>query len=494
MILHQNVRSFQANSDEFLSFISKINRNIEIMIFSETWFSDQHVGMIEGYKEFHAFRTERVGGGVSVFIREDSKVKCILKEAKVLNSIEYCIVEIYFTPGFTLKLLAMYRPPDASIIETCDELNSILENSLNGNMNFICGDLNIDLLNPDAADSSFIELLTSFLYSPLINLPTRETNFSSKCIDHFWTNSLGEFETGVIPHDITDHYCTFVECPIVYERDLLTVKFHDCSDERITILKEKLREFCSEFLSYQNIDINTKTEIFCNKFTRLYAGCCPVVTKKISYKRFCKPWLTPDLLELINKKHSLFKQYKRGIVDFNTYNNTNLRVSYSLKKAKKEYFRNKFSMYKSNTVKSWKLINSLLNKNKKRKDIVLERGERRLCESGEVAEALNDFFSKVAIDLESSIPSSNRIPTEFMPSRLLGTFFAHAATDNEVATLLSKLPGKRSHLHNVPLFIYKRCSDIISPIIANLFNESVASGEFPTCLKKGSGSFIQEGQ
>ena len=38
VILHQNIRSFNANSDEFLLFVSQIERKVDVIVLTETWF------------------------------------------------------------------------------------------------------------------------------------------------------------------------------------------------------------------------------------------------------------------------------------------------------------------------------------------------------------------------------------------------------------------------------------------------------------------------
>ena len=39
------------------------------------------------------------------------------------------------------------------------------------------------------------------------------------------------------------------------------------------------------------------------KLWELYDQHCPKQTKTISYKKYIKPWITDDLIQLINDKH-----------------------------------------------------------------------------------------------------------------------------------------------------------------------------------------------
>ena len=112
----------------------------------------------------------------------------------------------------------------------------------------MCGDLNLDIIDPNNLESEFINLMFLFLnYSQLFTLPTRVTPTSSRCIDPF---CQGRIDSGIISHNVTDHYATFIETPIICTKQLVCIKYHDCSRESIDNLKCKLKEFCDSFSSY----------------------------------------------------------------------------------------------------------------------------------------------------------------------------------------------------------------------------------------------------
>jgi hypothetical protein len=50
MFLHQNIRSFSKNSDEFILYFSQLQLPIDIMILTETWFTGEYTDDIEGYR------------------------------------------------------------------------------------------------------------------------------------------------------------------------------------------------------------------------------------------------------------------------------------------------------------------------------------------------------------------------------------------------------------------------------------------------------------
>lgn len=48
-IFHQNIRSFAKNYDEFSVFISNLSTDIDVLIFTETWFTASSTCDITGY-------------------------------------------------------------------------------------------------------------------------------------------------------------------------------------------------------------------------------------------------------------------------------------------------------------------------------------------------------------------------------------------------------------------------------------------------------------
>jgi len=71
-----------------------------------------------------------------------------------------------------------------------------------------------------------------------------------------------------------------------------------------------------------------------------------------------------------------------------------------------------------------------------------------------------------------------------MSSRTERSFFVAPVMDNDVYRVINGLKKNTSNgLNVVPVFIIKTCADLLSPIIANMFNMSIRLGKFPTCLK-----------
>ena len=66
-ILHLKIKSFNENGDLLLAFFPRLSKKLQVLVNSETHFSEEFHSNIEGYVAYHTFRTG-VGGGILVFV------------------------------------------------------------------------------------------------------------------------------------------------------------------------------------------------------------------------------------------------------------------------------------------------------------------------------------------------------------------------------------------------------------------------------------------
>ena len=121
--------------------------------------------------------------------------------------------------------------------------------------------------------------------------------------------------------------------------------------------------------------------------------------------------------------------------------------------------------------------NKLLKSKNKQKKIVslLDNDGNEFSEPRQMADAFCNYFSNVADNLDASIPQTNTDPMSFMPDPIPQSFVSNPSTNEEVDALIKSLPNKSSHINNIPVFIYKRLSSLISPIISDIFNCAVSA-------------------
>lgn len=486
-IVHHNIRSFNKNFDEFACFMASLACEIDILILSETWFSHDDVTNIVGYHSFHCTRDNKGGGGVSVYIRKTINCKAEPILVKSCDVADILCIEMQM-PKEKVYLIGMYRPPD---YQNPDSITSEIENVFNSIdmrcKTVVAGDMNIDLL--DESNNITKELrdfmqLQSFVSS--ISIPTRVTDNSAKVIDHFWCNFEHIEEAGCFVNNISDHYPIFIFLPYANNSNLISKRFRDHSRSNLDKLKHEVIDYVSDFQLLNNIDIDIKTDIFLCKLSELYNTCCPIRNKLISYNRFCKPWLNEYFLNIVNRKHKLYRDYISGRVSYGVVRNFNRFVQAEKRRIKSEFFERKFSNSYSDSSSTWKTIRLLAgNKEKYDSNISLNIEGSRSSNPDQIVNAFNQYFTSIADNIANDIPVSNVSPLVYMGDRIADSFFALPATESEVSKLIASFPNKYCNINCVPIFIFKYLNDIISPVICSLFNESIECGIFPKCLKKG---------
>ena len=165
-MFHQNIRS-QRNFDDLSVLISQFSAKIDVIVLTETWFSYGLFQEIDRYIGFHVFRSERVGVGVSVYLRQGINCPQLTEYSTVTNSHEICAVELSLQQNTNLSnftLICVYRPLDASVPLLADHLSNLLTN-LSSRPVILYGDLNIDLLREEFYSDFFQFALFIQLFS-----------------------------------------------------------------------------------------------------------------------------------------------------------------------------------------------------------------------------------------------------------------------------------------------------------------------------------------
>ena len=79
-IISYNVRSFSANKEVLFAFLDSLISYPDILVLTETWFSDEYKVDIPDYNGHHVVRNEKRSGGVSVYV--SVKLECKVLDEK----------------------------------------------------------------------------------------------------------------------------------------------------------------------------------------------------------------------------------------------------------------------------------------------------------------------------------------------------------------------------------------------------------------------------
>ena len=113
-------------------------------------------------------------------------------------------------------------------------------------------------------------------------------------------------------------------------------------------------------LDYNNIE-NSISD-FSNKIDEIYKTCFPLKIKYISRKRHRNKWISQDVKKLINKQSDAYKKYRLGQISKEENNRIKNEMSSKINKAKYEFYKNSFEIFKVNIKKSWSILHELMKK------------------------------------------------------------------------------------------------------------------------------------
>lgn len=149
-LLHLNARSLNKNYDELVNLLTCLKHNFSVTGISETWLkptSDINQFQIPGYSFFHVCRSDKSGGGVALYVKEEmgSKIRSDLSGAH--PHYESISVELSLS-NKKLVVGCVYRAPNNDSTSFCENFELQLQTLSRENKDiYIIGDFNLNLLN-----------------------------------------------------------------------------------------------------------------------------------------------------------------------------------------------------------------------------------------------------------------------------------------------------------------------------------------------------------
>ncbi len=495
-ILHLNIRSLQKNYDNLTSFLNCLSIQPHVIALTETWLKDtnQHHYHLDGYSTYHSLRMNKEHGGVSLLINSDIHSEPIHQHTFVNETMEICSVQLNLRTNLIISVI--YRPHSkhVAVEEFSLALNDILtQNTFTKNNTILLGDLNINLLEHTSHQptNNFLNTMQALNYFPHISRPTRfpdnPTLGQPSLLDHIWTNYTPLSISGIIHHPISDHLPIFLNISLM--SDLSTkhkITFRISNAHNHNLFTSDLASISwNDILTSNNIDENFET--FNRTLHNLYDIHFPKVTKFVSSKRLSNPWLTPNILASIKHKSNLFKMYKLGTIDHNTYTQYRNRVTRIIRTAKTNYYMNIFNSFRHNTKKIWQTINELSGKHLPKTNISNIRLNNTTHNNPQqIAEVLNEHFSEVAAKLNNNLPPANRSASDLLRGNYPNSMSIPPVSPQDIINIIKKLKNKMSNVVEIPISLLKRNCTLIAYPISLLFNQSLNSGIFPATLKNAN--------
>ena len=334
----------------------------------------------------------------------------------------------------------VYRPPNGDNVLFIEKLNEILTMASGDGYNVIilCGDFNYDLLNVcnnneclNFANCMFINSLT-----PTITKPTRISGDSFTLIDNIFASGRQSLTSGIIPVDLFDHYAVFCiifdifgstndTCPIHVKYRLHN---HKSIDDFYGALGA--HDFSGILSGDLDVGISSLNDII----MCCYNLHCPIVEKIVSYKSFTKPWIDRETLSLMKTRQNYFVLFKSGRMDRAVYGRYRNYVTGVIRGKRRDYYINRFSDFRHDMRRSWKLINGIIRPGNKRDidGVVLRDGNLTVNDPLIVANKFNEHFCSVGEQISNSFSATSDASSSFLRGSFPNSFFFHPAMPCDV--------------------------------------------------------------
>ena len=491
-ILHLNVRSILNNEkfDAFKTFLHLTGIHWDVVCVSESWLNSdvEKFRHIEGYTAFFEHRLERTGGGVAVYIRNNSVTSCDRLQIKSPTGSESIFIQCNL-PLSKVIIGQIYRPPNTCPALFIEEFSGILELiSRTSSYTCIAGDFNFDLFHmfADANVNAFFHLLLSHGFLPSISLATRQSDEKVSLLDNIYCNNVDSTDgSGLIYDDLSDHFPVFqtlkVKKPYPKEKRTATKSFNY---RKVNELKSHLQ---SELQSLRQV---VDPNVACTKIIQAYS----TGIEKFSYLHKptrkdtpIKPWITPGILVSINRKNKLFIlknnfPTQANISNYCYYRNRLVTV---IREAKKQYIGSELK--NANHKETWKILRELSKGSTHNESMpdTFKNNDTLVKGAEDIAENFNRFFTSIGKKLKKDIGNSNINPLNYIPSFVGSPLSSLVDTSKEeVQNIIENMNNVGGGYDKINTRIFKATYKSILAEIVHLMNLCLQSGTFPNLLKQ----------
>ena len=433
--------------------------NADVIVITESWLHDgisNDLLQLNLYEIFRCDRRNRKGGGVCIWTHHNFSPSVLLPLSPIPPFIELVLVRLRCT-GFSILCCGVYVPPglaksdhDQIVDFLTFELDRFLTLYHNDRI-LIAGDFN--------------DFCTDFLIEnfSLVNRVTEATR-QTAMLDHIW---------------IDEHLCDFYNNPAevgppIQNSDHNTILLHPTHhppshDKQFKLVWDFRESHVAEFLrhlestDYDSLADEPTIDSMCSKFYSLLSGSIAVIPcEQVVFSVNDKPWMTPVLKTLINKRWNAFRCKNWSL--FRHYKD----------KVKQEIIHAKriWSERQSQTTRGlWKVVNSLRGASTK------EPWRRLFEEAGGFQELLGALTS----EFQKSFNADDDV--QLLP--LSNQKWSLRITPKAVFDELSRLScRKASGPDNVPPTLLKAGAHVLCFPLSVIFNFSIQSQTYPNCFKR----------
>lgn len=276
-IFHWNVQSIGGKIDELELTLNKLG--CDICCISEHWKTKDELGVlgIQNYILAASYCREKLEhGGTAIYVLDTLQFKSrpdieqkSAKYAFELSAIEVMISHVQYV------VVTVYRTPSSDANQFFDRCIDLLELSIvEKNKHFIfAGDFNIDLRGDGSEKYKFLDILTSYDYSPTVDEYTRVTKTRKSCLDNVLVRGDLDCSGEVYRTAFSDHFAQVLRIRI--SREVNLNNYRKYNDHQMESFCEYLAELQWDSLLAE-YDVDRKWMIFSDLFSRGFESCFPL--------------------------------------------------------------------------------------------------------------------------------------------------------------------------------------------------------------------------
>ena len=379
---------------------------------------------LEGYEMICKNRENKNGGGVDLFVDKNLTYKVVENMSTVINDVFECVtIEILMEKKKNIIVSCMYRTPGSNIDSF---INWVAEKCTKSNHKtmFICGDYNIDLLNPNKhrMTDKFINTLYSLSLYPKITRPSRITSHCATLIDNIFTNVLdNNIISGLLINDITDHLPVFIVYNCNYNKtskDIRPQYRRVRTEESMIALENNLIAYDWDSI-YKENDVNIAYDKFGKSFKQLYDKNCPVREDRRKNKHKNDPWISKGLQNACKKKNTLYREFvkHRTKEAENKYKKYKNKLTSIIRICKKEYYSTILENNKNNIKSIWTILNNVIRDTPRHITYpqYFSENDKKINKMEEVVNQFNNYFVNIGPNLAEKIPMTDTLAHDDTP-------------------------------------------------------------------------------
>ena len=494
-LIHLNIRSIPKNLSQFEDYLHILNLSFTVVGISETWLnvSNKDCYALEDYNHYSLCRSNRSGGGVSIFVKKSMPFKCRPELMRNMSEIEAIFIEISREDsGLDKDVIVgmIYRPPNQDLNVFIETIREILETvKTEKKLLYLMGDFNINLLESDRhlQTSEFLDLLYSYCMFPLVTKPTRITSNSSTLIDNIYLNDISAVNTfsGLLYTEISDHLPIFT----VNHKSRMTNTSQHRKSRLFT--SKNFENFENRLIHLDWTDVLSKTngreafKLFYEKFCHVYDQCFPLKEIKMNYQNR-KPWLSDGIKKSIKMKNKLYLNQLQNpsVSNIEKYKVYKTHLNRLLRISERKHYEETLKENKYNSRKLWSVLRDVINK-KKSSPVPTQfmiNGKKE-SDKGAIANKFNLYFTNIGNDLAKKIPLTALDPLSYINRTIPESIFLAEVNSKEVENIIQSMKNASAGHDGIHSKVLKKSYRLYLQPLLHVLKLSFSQGFFPDEMK-----------